>query len=354
MKFGNIILFLLFSSLNLYSDVNVEINVPKLGDGMGEIESLLAANIGMAVSELEVIANDTLYKPKLTSSFGKSSAISQLLLMNNNIPQSDRYSLSVGFLTSAYLYTFNFNNISKKIDDLRPEDDFEIGINAQLLNTTVSIPHFSISFSYINLEKNNYFFNNVSGALYTSYSLVHEKRFSRTFSWTPLTILGGISVSKSNLGASIDTGVINESFDFDPDGNGPLVSQSVDIELNPTIKLGLDTLVSVINMGVGTGFSFLDFLHFYTGTGFYYSFGKTGISVNTREDIVVMGYFNGLIKEPGSISISGSIDGGSPNEFTGYVFSNIQYDISSMFFNLSGLYHFTNGLGIGLSMGVFY
>lgn len=354
MKFGIIILFLLFSSLNLYSEIDVNITVPKLGNGMGEIEALLAANIGMAISELEVATEETLYKPELTSSFGTSSAISQLVLVHNKIPQTDRYSLSVGILSSAYSSTFDFKQISNKIDNLQPEDDFEIGVNAQLLNTTISIPNFSVSFSYINLSKNNFYFNNISGALHSSFSIFPDLSLSRSFSWNPLTVLGGLSVSSSSLGAGIETGVITESFELDPDGNGPLVSQSVDIELDPVINVGLDTLIGVINWGLGTGFNFLDFFHFYIGSGIYYSFGKTGISVSTNEDITVLGYLNGLIEEPGSISISGSIDGGSPNEFTGYIFTSMQYDISSMFFNLSALYHFTNGVGIGLSLGVFY
>lgn len=348
------IIFYFILSLKLFAQVNVDIVIPKLNEGMGRLESLLAQNIALAVSDMETMVEDTLQKPVITSAFGNAASLSQAMHVVGNSSIRGKYYFSLGFNSSVHSYTFNTDEISEAFENLQPEDDFEFGVNSQLINMSIAHPWVTLSFSYIDLNIQNYFYRNITGGLSTSYKPVKEVKINRFVDWIPINLIGGLSMGKSELGAKIEAGVIQESFSMDPDDRGPLPPFAVDIQLEPVIDMGLETFMAVFNISSITSVKILDQFHFNLGAGVYYSPGETKISVSSNEEIEILGYLSGLIEENGRAVISGSIDGGVPNTLTGYLFSSFQFDISSTFYVLDFLMNPGRGMCFALSMGVYF
>jgi len=80
--------------------------------------------------------------------------------------------------------------------------------------------------------------------------------------------------------------------------------------------------------------------------------GATGISAESDAGIVIIGYLSALIEEQGSISISGEVDGGSPDGFSGFIYGGLRLNFGPAFLNIPVTYHPPNGLGAGINMGV--
>lgn len=357
----SLILLYIISS-PIYAQIDVVINTPTLGDGMGNLQALLNANIGSAVSELVTVANDSLDKPAITGAFGSAAGLSRSLPVISSLPQSSRYSASLGGYGGIYSYSLDANEIKSDISSLTPEGDIEFGLSGQLLRTNFTVPmdffierlNLFTSLGYLNLTMDDYFIENLSITLAAGYTPIKDIKLHRNIKWKPLTLQGGISYGMNKIGVNIETGVITQEFDMDPDGAGPLLSETVTVELNPTLKMSLDTYIGTLNLSASSGGVFLDFIHLFFGGGINYTFGTTQISVDSNEDITVLGYLSNLIDEPGSISISGGVDGGSPVPLTGYIFSCIQFDISRTFINISALYFPDKGASAGVTFGVFY
>lgn len=336
--------------------------MPKLSSGLERLESLLYSNIGDATSELESTALESLEKPKLTGAFGDASALCKSISIISHIPNNTNYSLSIGGAGSLSSYTLDSSELEEDLKDIKPEDDFEIGANIQLLNTSLTLPLEYItprlavftSFSYLDFEYENYYFESLNGTLALSYSVFRSLSPIKYIEWKPITLTGGLSYGRSRLGTKIEAGVISESFDLDPDGDGPLLSQSVEVEVEPTVDIGFNVDSGILIANAATGFTFLDSIHLYFGGGVNLVFGKTEFTINSSSDIRVLGYLSELIEEPGSVIVTGSIDGNSPDLYANYIFSTIQFDISTLFINLSVLYQPSRGISAGISFGALF
>lgn len=358
-------ILMIFSSVRINAQVRVNLVTPTLGSGMSQLEALLVANVGTAASEIETMLNETLHKPELTSSFGKATGLCSSISMMGNIPQFSKYSISIGANASLYSSTLDFEAISSKLVNLQPDDDFQFGIGVQGVNVNFSIPltflieelSFLGSIGYLNISTNEYSISDFSALFSLGYSVFDEIEPSRSFKWNPLSIQIGISYGYNNLGTTIDGGVISETFEADPDSDGPLLPQSVSVELEPLIDIGLESQIGTVLFSLSSGISIFDSFHLFLGGGLNLMFGKTGISVYSEEEITVVGYLSELVEEEGSIKIGGSVSGGSvsggsPTVLLPYCYSGLQVDFSSSFINLTVLLNPKSGISGGISIGV--
>jgi len=354
------LIFLVLSSVRISAQVSVDITTPTLGSGMSQLESLLVSNLGTAISEIEIMVNETLSKPELTSSFGNATGLCSAVSMLGNIPQFSNYSLSIGANASLYSNTLDFNVISDRLASLQPEDDFQFGIGVQGISANFSMPLFFLiedlsvfgSIGYLNISTDEYFINDFSALASAKYSVFDAVEPSRIFKWTPLTVQAGISYGYNNLGTTIEAGAITETFEADPDSDGPLLAQNVSVEMNPLIDLGLESHIGTVLFSLSSGITVFDSFHLFLGGGLNLAFGKTGISVHSEEEINIIGYLSDLVEEEGSVLISGAVEGGPPKAFLPYIYSGLQFDFSSSFINLTVLYHPAAGISGGISMGV--
>jgi hypothetical protein len=364
LNFKNIVLLLamLFMSQNYFAvaEINISIEMPVLGEGMSELETIMASNVGLAVSGIDLMIGDLLSKPKLTAAYGNATGLSHTLPILGSLPGNSDYSFTIGGYGGIFSDTFNIKILSEQFDTLNPEDDFSFGIGPNMLNNSITfpldfiLPGFSLfgSFGYVDFSNSDFFVRNISGILSLSYTILKDRNVEDFFKWSPLLVQAGISYGVSSLGVSMPAGLITEDFGIDPDGDGPLIPLSVTIEIDPVIEIGLEAQTGTFNLTLSTIISVFNFVHAYAGLGLNYTYGSTALTLFSYEDIVVKGYLENLIQEKGKITIGGTVEGVSPNGLLPFLFSGLQFDISNFFISIPILYHPVNGLGAGLSAGV--
>lgn len=352
-----ILLFLVTNDLS--GQITVEITMPELGDGMAQIETLLLSNIGTAVSGIETMINSTLDKPEITRSFSNAAGLSGTMPLLGTMPLSSKLSFSTGVYAAVCLDSFDIEILTERFEALQPEDDFEFGVGIQGINMNLTIPFSFIlprlslflSMGYSDLSNGEFFIRNLSGHLSVGYHVFNRINPVEFFSWKPLFVQGGFSIGVNEIGTTIETGVISESFAMDPDGGGPLLSQSIVIEIDPVIDIGLESQFKTAAFSAASGITLLDSFHFFIGAGIGFMFGNTGISVRSEDDIEIAGYLSNLIEEPGSIAIRGTAEGGIPDLLQFYLYSGLQIDISNAFIGVSFLFHPVSGISAGFSIG---
>lgn len=352
MKIWILFLNILLLNITIFSEISIEINTPQLNDGMERLEAILTTYIGHAVSDLETTVEDTLSKPKLIGAFATSSTLSQTSSMVSTRDLIGNYYFSMGLSAGLYSEVWELQEIESIIDNLTPEDDYEIGANVQLLNLSLAHPWVSLHFSYIDLKKNNFFYDSISGGISSSYSPLKKYPLGENWAITPLSIGGGLSYSQSSVGVSVEAGIIGESFDIDPDGNGPLTSQSIEVEMDPVIDVGIITRTGVVNLSLSSTLFLRHIFSFSLGGGVYKSFGEGSASVYSSTDIEVLGYLNGLIESPGSITISGEISSRSPEEFIGYIYTGGRAYFSLVSIGFNALFSPDKGVCLSLTTGI--
>lgn len=350
-----IVLFLLLCNpFHIFSDINVEIIMPELGDGMSQIDSLLSQEISGAISELENTVTDALEKPLVIKGFTEAAIINSPISILLNSRSSNNYSFSLGGSTSIYSETLDYSELTDNINGLTAEDDFLIGINGNLISSSISIPHFLLDVAYLDFEYQEYFVSVFSIKTSVSTHLFKDYRLNYFLVLEPILLQAGIGYGKYSIGANIKPGVINEVFDIDIDGDGPLPGESVEIDVDPEVNISMDTEIISLNFVASSFVSIFDTLSISIGSGVNIGFYNTDISVATNTNINVLGYLSGLIETPGAVKINGNINGEESTSTNGYIFITSHLQLSSILINSAILYHPNNGLGIGFSCGVVF
>ena len=162
----------------------------------------------------------------------------------------------------------------------------------------------------------------------------------------------GAAYGFQKLSARYELDSVSESFTVDPDGSGPMGSESVILSVEPEVEVALDTRVTSLSFTAATGLTFFKGLHITTGLGWHISTGRTVISVKGSDDIELGGYLEDYTEDSGSVSVSGNVSGSSPEWLRGYFFTDLQFDISKMFINIPILYTPYAGVSGGVSLGV--
>ncbi len=354
------LLIIAFLPVRVSADLNVDIKVPELGPGMAQLEGVLAENVLLAADEVKIFAENLLEKPELTRGFGNAVSLVSTVPMLGTLPLASRTSLSMGGYASFYSYTLDESALSERFSNLNEEDDFEIGISARLVNTSLTLPlnrlvpglSLFASAGYAKLESESFYLNDFFVQTALGYSLFREFGRKNVFRWSPLYLQMGGSYAYHSLGAIISVGTVTQDFTVDPDGKGPLLGQDVTVEVNPVVDLSMLSHVGSYIFAVTTGIRLMDTLHLYIGSGCSLSFGRTDIALSNDNDVIVRGYLSDLVEEEGSIGIDGSVVGSSPRVFMGYFFTGFQLEISKMFINVPILYDPSSGLSTGISLGV--
>lgn len=352
MKFAilSTILILCFVS-TIYADINVEITPPVLNDDQQNLQSQLNSQIDTPITDIQVEVTNILDKPALTGAFSSSSTLNSamsFIAVGNN---SDSYTLSVGGAATVYTETFDIDILEEKFNDFGEDSDLTLGLSSDFIRTSITVPHFSLSYGYINYNHEDFFINSMTINVGANYELFKERSISLDFRWRPLKLQGGISYGEYSFGATIKPGVITETIELSPVSFMPPV-YIFNLEMDPEIDVSLDTTTKALSLLGSSSLSIFNFMDFTLGGGMNVAFTNSQISVNSITDIVILD--TSIIETDGYVDISGSIEGESSDIFMAFLFSSIQFNISSFFMNIQALYYPTYGLSAGLICGVRY
>lgn len=349
-----IFIYLNFIIIKTHGEVEIELTMPVFKEDYSKIETLLLENMGDLSSDFQILSEDTLNKPLITSAFSNINSINRGSLSLLSITNMDFYSFYLGSSLGVYLENLDIDSLTSTLESITPELDYSVGFTGDLLIIGLTIPNFSLNFWYSNIDIDDYFFNSLGFSLGYSKSFINGLGRRNIFIWNPLKLGSSLSLGYNNLGVLLHPGLITQNFSFDPDDEGPLLPLGVDIEVDPEIKLSLETYSGAFTILAATGIELFNLFYINGGGGFNLQIGRSDILIESTQDIVVKGYLSNFIETPPRISINGSLSPQYSDLFMAFIFGNIQINISSIFINISGLYNFPNGLCAGLSFGVKY
>jgi hypothetical protein len=351
--------FLLLLTTSLWGEVTVTLTAPELVDGMSSVEAALTASVLTVADEIETTVNDLLDKPELTDAFSSAVILDSSLSLQGTGLSEENVTLSWGATATLFSDTFIPEELSELFEELSEDDDFTFGVSAHLIQSGISFPlkrylpgsMVTLSAAYADLNDGDYFYRDLflQGAL--GYAPFSSFQISRIARWSPLYGQFSVAYNNCEVGINLETGVITEEFEIDPDDGGPLLSYDVTVQLDPTVKLSLQTEMIVLTADFSSAICLRDFFHVYGGFGVSWASGGTDIAVETDEDIEVLGYLSDLIETEGSISISGAVES-TYSGFIPYVYTGFQADISTMYIRIPLQYSYSEGISSGVFMGV--
>jgi len=353
--------FFLFISLgSLAAEISITATMPTLGPGMARLEALLSESLGPSLAEVENTFNDLLDKPELTGAFSTASALNGTLPLQGSLVRASEYSFAFGSYGTLYSNTFDADSLNDQFSDMEEDDDFTFGVNLLLVNTSFTLPldqlisHTTgyLSLAYADLSSEDYYLKNFFVQAALGYPVLKEIRRRKLLVWTPLYGQCGLSFAYSKIGALVDAGTITDNFELDPDGSGPLLPQNVSVQIEPSGDVGLETHMGTLSFSLSSAISLLETFHYYVGAGISFSLGRTDISVESFENITVLGYLSNLIEKDGSVRVSGNVDGSRPEAVLTYFYTGIQLDVSSIFLNIPFSFSPGSAVSTGLSVGI--
>lgn len=345
------LIIFLFIQINIFSEISVDVNLNLGSNDIENLESTLEYYVISTFSEYEETLEDSFNKPKILSAFTTSSNMAQASNMTTHSDIIGRYFISIGGSAGGYSKTWDPEELEESIRGITPSVDLELGANIQLLNINLSSKYFTVGFSFIDLEKSDYFYQSASGTIYSGLTPFSPIRLTRNFSINPLSLAGGISYSRTQGGVTIYPGILEGSFQLDPDGGGPLTSEEVGIELDPVIEAGMVINSGILNFLLSSDLYIRDIVTFSLGSGVYQAFGEGNFYFKGNSDIELIGSLSSLLEESGSMNISGSIGHGTPKFFVGYIFTNIRVNFGGAFITFNALFNPPKGLALGITTG---
>ncbi len=343
---------------SLPADIAVDLEIPELGEGMEQLERVLTENIAPMASDMENTVTELLEKPLITGAFASAAGMTAVLPFQGSLFHGRRVTLSFGFFVSLYSETFDIETLTVRIEELSEEDDFPLGANIHAVNFSAAfslpVPGLTglAAFSYSDISGEQLYVNNFSVQAGAGYSPFRDMQAGRAFSWSPLYFRAGAGYYSSRIGAYASTGIVTREFEADPDGSGPLIGQTISVEVDPTADISLLSRIGTFSAALSTGISLLDFFHLYAGAGALLSIGRTDIAVDYSSPITVLGYLAELVEEEGSIGVTGTVEGSEPLLLMPTLFTGIQFGIGPFLLHIPFSWQPPGGIAAGVSLGV--
>jgi len=345
----------------LFAEINIHMVPPNLGEYSSLFETELQNVMTSSLSDLESQLTDVTNKQKFSKGVGKSVGLNSALPQFQLLPEHLKYSISIGGSAAVYSYTENPTEISNDLSNFDLEkDDYEIGASIRAINIMGTFPlkkwanevsgFASIGVSSLEIDK--YFLRNFYAQAGIGYTPIPEIGKRRSLKWTPLYVQVGASYGYHSFGTQFQADAIEQSFNVDPDGSGPLESKQVSISIDPKVNIALTSHLGSLIFSSATGIDILNSLHLYFGIGLIIVYGKTEFLVDSNDEIKLQGYFEDYVEKPGSIEITGVSGTASPTLGLESVFGGVQFDVSKIFINVPILYNPRYGISSGISLGV--
>jgi hypothetical protein len=361
-KFG--IVRLLFVPLLLFplhaarAELEIEITPLTLVEGLYSLEVMANVQIDSALGIIEEYIEEALDKPEVMRGFVNGNAATAPFLIQGRRYQG--FSVWVGANAALAAGVFDVAGIQETLNEFQPEDDFYMGVGLHPLTFCLAVPldvllrglSISAGFGLFKVEYEQIEFESLSVQTALSYSVLQPFAFHRFLAWQGLTLHAGFSYGRNDLSTSLQIDPILQSFNFDPDGPGPLFPILLEVQLAPEIEVGMMTRLFGWPLVASTGFRLLETLTIHGGGGGTFTTGTNGIEVRMDEQIEVLGYLGDLIDEPSSVIISGLYDGPRPKVFHPFVYGGLLLEISLFYLNVSVQYSFDSVLSAGASVGI--
>jgi len=289
----------------------VIIESPILGSDMAGLQEILDQSIADFAAEIDELTGETLEKPDFLR--GSSYATSQAILSSLSVHDVTRPFIAIGS-SAAYYSPWLSTAVVSELDSLDVTSDVDAGACVQPLVLRGGLPlNFLLdglsvmgTGGYMDATTGPFGVTSITASLSAQYVAFRPK--SGAVAWNGLTFSLGGGFASQTLSVTIEADEITQTIPIDPDGPGPLAPFEARVSVEPTIKASIETLLLSCNAGAMTGVTFLKAFTLFAGGGVSAGWGRSEITIDSKDPINVSGYLGDLIDTPGTIGVTGTAD----------------------------------------------
>lgn len=348
-------LSLMFALSYLFAETTVKFTPPELQPGMAGLEAMLESSAEDFNDDISTLIDKSLDKPQFMQGFAGAASIAVLIPFSPHTTAQRK--IAVGSAASVYA-----ENLSPKSADqfqsLTPESDIKAGACIQPLVVNVIFPLDRIhqgltggaSVGFMDAEAGNYGVWAFSAGLSASY--LFFKSGKGIVTWDGISASAGMDFAMNRLTTVIEPGSISQTVPIDGDGNGPLVPFFVTLNIDPTIRAGIETKLFSLKVQATTGVTFFRTVTVFAGGGLSASYAREGISVQMNEEIEVEGYLADLVVKNGTISITGTTAEHDIISGNAFALAGMKFSVGSFEISIPVVWKPMDSLGFGVFMGV--
>ncbi len=295
------------------ADLTVVFTAPELESGMASLEAMLQTEAEGFLDEVLKLVEEVVDKPLFMKAFTGAAVTSSLL--SGHLGARDGAAFSVG--SSAALWSADWSPAYlERLGAISTDDDLEAGAGLQPLFAQAAfslgglLPGLDagVYAGFMDVQGSGFGIQSFSAGLFSGLTLFApiEGARSRMVSWQGLRLSLGGSYSSGTLSMLVEPGPIYQTIQVDPDGSGPLVALSTTIQVEPSVMAGVRSSVYGVRFLASAGLSLFRSISLVVGAGGSLSAGSSSVSLESTDDVVVLGYLSSLVKTDGTIMISGS------------------------------------------------
>ncbi len=341
----------------LAARAKVTLTTPELIDEFRDYQAVLDEYAQTYCDDIADIVGDSLDKPLFMEGFASAAGVSSLV--SAAVREPGLPSLSVGSAAAVYADSLG-PSLASELSSLDPESDMRAGLCVQpvVVNMGATLPFFGkktyagLSFGYIDADTGAYGIKALSAGGFAG-ARVFAGRPS-LLTWEGLTLELGGEWAATGLSTVAKPGTITQEVGLDPDADGPLVPQYVTLRVNPDIKAGIETNMIALRASAKTGVTFFRALTLTAGGGVAWSYARSGITVETQDQIVIDSYLGQLVKEGqnGSIAIEGTAATLVSRHVIPYFQGGASFRVGSFSLSVPVVWKPGEALGSGLFVGL--
>lgn len=297
------------------ADLAVAFTAPELAPGMASLETMLQAEAEGFLDEVLALVEEVVDKPLFMKAFTGAAVTSSLL--PGQLAARDGIAFSVG--SAAALWSADWSPAAlERLGAIGTDDDLEAGAGVQplLAQVAFSLDRFLPGLDggayagFMDVQGSGFGIKSFSVGLFSGLALFAPPVDARPamVGWQGLRLSLGGGYSTGTLGMLVEPGPVYQTIPIDPDGEGPLVALSTTIQVDPSVMAGVKSSVYGVRFLVSTGLSLFRSISLVAGAGGSLSAGSSSVSLESDDDVVVLGYLSSLVVPGGEgrIQISGS------------------------------------------------
>ncbi len=295
------------------ADLAVVFTAPELKPGMASLETMLQMEAEGFVDDVLALVEEVVDKPLFMKAFTGAAVTSSLL--SGHLASRDGVAFSVG--SSAALWSADWSPATlERLGAISTYDDLEVGAGVQplLAQAAISLRRFvpgldaGVYAGFMDVQGTEFGLRSFSAGVFSGLALFAPAAgtLPGMVGWQGLRLSLGGGYSSGTLSMLVEPGPIYQTIPVDPDGAGPLVALSTTIQVDPSVMAGVRSSVYGARFLASTGINLFRSISLSVGAGGSLSTGSSSVSLESTDDVVVLGYLSSLVETDGTIKISGS------------------------------------------------
>jgi hypothetical protein len=337
------------------SDLAVAFTVPELKSGMASLETMLQIEAEGFLDDVLALVEEVVDKPLFMKAFTGAAVTSSLL--SGHLEARDRVAFSVG--STAALWTSDWSPATlEQLDAISTDDDLEIGAGVQplLAQAAISLGRFvpgldaGVYAGFMDVQGSGFGLRSFSAGLFSGLTLFAPATEARPgmLGWQGLRLSLGGGYSSGTLSMLVEPGPIYQTIPVDPDGAGPLVALSTTLQVDPSVMAGVKSSVYGVRFVASTGLSLFRAINLALGAGGSLSAGSSSVSLESADEVVVLGYLSSLVETDGAITISGSTAAVSAVLLSPILTAGIGFRVGAFELSIPVVWNVPAGLGFAV------